>query len=107
MLARLALCLRILRARRFALFLPIYPTMHLAVGGTVPPHAWEAIVHYAIRQHVAAVDAAEARLLAELAAESHRQEALDAERAQVAAGTRTTRKAAQLLAEARQLTKQP
>ena len=79
LLLRLRLAWCVLRARRFVVFLPAYPTMNLAVGGRIGPAAWEAICAFAITEHLDALAAAEARLLADVHAEAGRIAAIEAE----------------------------
>lgn len=76
-LYRLQLAYRLLRARRFVLFLPNYPAMSLSVRGNISALTWEAICHFSMVEHAAAIAAAEARLLADL--EAARREAIETE----------------------------
>lgn len=65
--SRLRVCFQLLRARRAVVLIPEYPTLHMAVVGTLPPAAWEAIVCYAMREHGEAVEQANIRLLTDMA----------------------------------------
>ena len=67
-LSRLRLCWQLLHARRFVLFLPAHPVLHPAVGGAIGPATWAAINRYVTEQHAQALYAADARLLADIAA---------------------------------------
>ena len=78
-LHRLRLAWQLLRARRFVVFLPQHPVMNLAVRGHIGPATWEAICAFSMQQHREALNAAEARLLAELQAEQAEQAALEAQ----------------------------
>ena len=60
----LRLAYRVLTARRFVLFLPNHPNMILAVRGNIEPATWEAIVHFSMREHLAALAAEQAKVAA-------------------------------------------